>query len=250
MPIVSIQAEQGTDVASAKQFTGGGGLIPEGVYQITINEMPENGAPKSADKHAWTKVAGVVANCLQTLDPAQKGVSSIGRKTNNLFSHSPKSVGAMKALCEAAGVQYRIVQYQGGVQGIEFDTDHLMGRSIEAKIIHEDDNRPDSQYPKQVRWVDLQPVGTFARTGGVQQSAQPGHVPGVPQGAPQQAFVPQQAPFVPQAAPGGYPSHAPQQAPAQAAPQQYPAAQGYPQTQGFAPPPVGGQPPPQGYVQR
>lgn len=236
MPIVSIQAEQGTDVASAKQFTGGGGLIPEGVYQITINEMPENGAPKSADKHAWTKVAGVVANCLQTLDPAQKGVSSIGRKTNNLFSHSPKSVGAMKALCEAAGVQYRIVQYQGGVQGIEFDTDHLMGRSIEAKIIHEVDERPDSQYPKQVRWVDLQPVGTFARTGGVQQSAQPGHVPGVPQGAPQQAFVPQQAPFVPQAqpqqvAPGGYVSHAPQ-----VAQPQYPPAQGYPPVAGQAPP--------------
>lgn len=237
MPIVSIQAEQGTDVASAKQFTGGGGLIPEGVYQITINEMPENGAPKSADKHAWTKVAGVVANCLQTLDPAQKGVSSIGRKTNNLFSHSPKSVGAMKALCEAAGVQYRIVQYQGGVQGIEFDTDHLMGRSIEAKIIHEVDERPDSQYPKQVRWVDLQPVGTFARTGGVQQNAQPGHVPGMaPQGAPQQPYVPQPAAFTPQAqpqqvAPGGYVSHAPQ-----VAQPQYPPAQGYPPVAGQAPP--------------
>lgn len=250
MPIVSIQAEQGTDVASAKQFTGGGGLIPEGVYQITINEMPENGAPKSADKHAWTKVAGVVANCLQTLDPAQKGASSIGRKSNNLFSHSPKSVGAMKALCEAAGVQYRIVQYQGGVQGIEFDTDHLMGRSIEAKIIHEVDERPDSQYPKQVRWVDLQPVGTFARTGGVQQSAQPGHVPqaAAPQGFVPGGYVPPQATpqQAPAQAPGGYVSHAPQQA----APQQYPPAQGYPPVQGYAPPPAAGQAPPNGYVQR
>lgn len=246
MPIVNIQGEQGVNIAEQKQFTGGGGsMLPEGVYQILL-EMPETNPPSEAGKYAWTRVAGTVVAGLACAEPGQNPQGFVGRKNSEIFSHSPKAVGSMRALLEAAGVRYQIQEYQGGVQGLVFDTDHLYGKTIEVKIIHQADDRPGAKYPVQSRWVDLQPVGTFARANGGGAQAAP--APGQPAAAPA-AFIP-----------GGYVSHAPQQpvqqpAPAQAAPQGYgqqPAPQ-YPPQGGYAPQPAPagfqGAPPP-GYAPR
>lgn len=234
MPIVTMTAEADQKIEELKQFTGGGGMLPEGVYQFGLG-MPEVNPAASADKHPWMRVEAQVVNVLALEDGSKPSQSLNGRKTSEIFSFSPKTVATMRALLVAAGVRYHIRDYAGGVQGLEFDTDYLAGKMIEAKVIHQDDNRPDAKYPKQSRWVDLQPVGTYAAGGGVVQHAQPGAVPGVA-AAP---FVPggyaqQPAPVQAQQAPQGYVQQpAPQQGYVQQAPQGYVAP-------GQQPPPPNG----------
>lgn len=232
MPLVTITAEAGQRVEDQKQFTGGGGIVAEGVYQAQL-EMPDPQPPKSADKFPWMRVEGIITQGLMCNKPEENAASYVGRKSGDLFSFSPKSVGAMRALLIAAGVRYEVVDYQGGVQGLQFDTDHLCGKTIEFKVVHEADTRADARYPINTRWADLQPVGTYARANG-----------GVIQGGQRQPAAQAAQAYTP----GGYVPPAQQQVAAQQpAPAQQPQ-QGYaPQVQQM--PPSNGQqpPPPNGY---
>lgn len=231
MPLIQIQGEQDVAINDAKQYTGnGGGMVPEGIYQVLVTGFDLN-PPKEAGKYPWSRLEGQVVAVLQLADP--QSVPPMGRTVSEVLSHSPKTVGTMKALVEAAGVRFEIVQYSGGVQGLSFDTDHLVNRIIEVKVIHQADDRPGAKYPLQTRLVDYQPQGTFARAGGVVQSARPGAVPGVTaQPVAAQPFVP-----------GGYQHQ-------QVAPQplNQPVAQPVHQQVAHQPVPAGyGQQVPQGY---
>lgn len=252
MPIVTIQAENGQRIEEMTQYTGGGGLMPKGVYQFLIDSCANNEASGSG-KHPWSRVTATVTGILESsVEPSQQS-SLMGRESSEIFSWSPKALGAMRALVVAAGIQYRVVDYQGGIQGLEFDTDHLIGKTIEVKIIHQDDDRENAKYKTQSRWVDIQRPGTFAAgKGGAHAAGQPsaqgpqGFVPG---GFPAQQ--PQQAPqgFVPQGQPPqGFPQQPaqPMMAPQQLTQQPMAQPQGWPQQpqgqQGYFP--QGGSPPP------
>ena len=237
MPLIQIQGEENVAINDAKQYTGGGGMVPEGIYQVLVTGFELN-PPKEAGKYAWSRLEGQIVAVLQLADPAS--TPPMGRSVSEVISHSPKVVGTMKALVEAAGVRYEIQQYVGGVQGLSFDTDHLVNRIIEVKVIHQPDDRPGAKYTTQTRLVDYQPQGTFARAGGVVQGARPGAVPGVTaQPVAAQPFVPggYQQPQVAQVAhqPVAQPVHQP-------AHQPMPTGYGQPVPQGYqgagAPPPA------------
>lgn len=210
MPKIQIEAEG--SVADAKQFTGGGGMLPQGRYVFTMEQdPPETKAPGPNGKYHYTIFKAKVRQVLEIDNPEEQAqaASLVGRASSEVFSHSPKTVGNMKALCEATGVQYSIITFANNAEGIEFDPDHTCGRSFEVQIVHEADNRPNAKYPTQARWRNLRPLGSAVQQPAQgQQAQQPYTPPAASMPAPQQAqAAPPQQGFVPQGAtppPQGY----------------------------------------------
>lgn len=185
-------------------------LLPEGIYDFKI-EGAQIREAKSADKFPSTQLSMIVVG-------SDNGVG-IGQNLNHFLSHSPKSASIVRDFLEQCGCPFEEVMapgVHGPEVGVQYDTDHLPGRFIRAKVYHDKWNNRTNAKLTEVQ------VSRFAG-GQAIQPPQPQNYP--PQGyqAPPQATHQAGAGQAPPRAmpPQGY-AQPPAAQPPQAAPQGYP----------------------------
>lgn len=208
MPVISIENDP------AKQRV----MLPEGIYVLTCKHC--EAAPRK-DQEIEIVLKCDVVSCTDRSANGKQATPRLGTKFTT----------AIKALLEHTGVPFTEPMGAGGKPTIQFDTDHLVGKTFQVECKHNGNWE---------RWSNFAPAGVMQQQPAAAapytpppQTAPAPHLP-----APQPHVPPQGTPVHPGYAPAGHPAPgygAPQVAPQGApgvAPHQpapgYPPAGGYP----------------------
>lgn len=165
--------------------------VPEGIFRLRVESTKE--FPGKDNKAPATLVKLLVVN-------ASEGLQEEIATTPSLFLQHDRP-GEIRFILDALGVPWTPTQGPGGVQGMAFDTDNMIGKEAQATMKHSPkkklaDGSQPPPFENWVKWVSVAPAPAAGLPTGGAPAAGAAPVGTAP---PVQAAAPAAQPFPPQA---------------------------------------------------